>query len=107
MTSRYDTIYRNIVHREQEVFDYGFNIENFERMLAKLPPEWTQDIQAIADCPPDEQAALVVAQHRLRDEVRKRLINERVQLQTSRIALEVLLEMIPPDELASRRNQPA
>lgn len=91
-----ETLAAAIQQREEEVFGYQFNIGNFERMLAKLPPDWTceaRDMQKRERVTDDE--ALEVGRHLLRDDLRARLIAERVQLQTAALVLEVLREQTP------------
>lgn len=79
------TIDDAIAQREEEVFGYEFNIKNFEMMIERLP----QPIDPAPTCP------LVLAQHGLREDLKRRIVEEQIQLQTSRLVLEVLLEQRP------------
>lgn len=88
-----ETIEAAISQRQEEVAGYLFNITNFEMMLARLPADW--DAQAMAArerTEIDEDEALLLGRHRLRDDIRQRLINERVQMQTAQLVLDVLME---------------
>lgn len=81
-----------ITQRQEEVAAYQFNITNFEMMLARLPTDW--DAEAMAAREREEltaDEALLLGRHKLRDDIRQRLINERVQMQTAQLVLDVLM----------------
>lgn len=87
-----ETISTAIAQRQDEVAGYQFNITNFEMMLARLPAGWDEGAIAIRDREAiSEDEALLLGRHTLRDDIRQRLINERVQMQTAQLVLDVLL----------------
>lgn len=86
------TLKSNIEARKEEVFGYQFNIDNFVLMLDRLPKDWDDEARAISERgPTSEEEALLLGRHKLRDDIKQRLINERVQLQTAQLVLDVLL----------------
>lgn len=81
-----------IEQRIDEVDGYQFNIDNFVLMLERLPKDWDDEARAISERgPASEDEALLLGRHKLRDDIKQRLINERVQLQTAQLVLDVLL----------------
>jgi hypothetical protein len=87
-----DTIASAITQREEEVAGYQFNITNFEMMLARLPTDWDAESIAVREREQITEAeALLIGLHKLRDDIRQRLISERVQMQTAQLVLDVLL----------------
>lgn len=86
-----ETIASAISQREEEVAGYQFNITNFEMMLARLPAGWDAASIAVRERETvTEDEALLIGRHKLRDDIRQRLINERVQMQTAQLVLDVL-----------------
>lgn len=87
-----ETISSAIAQREEEVAGYQFNITNFEMMLARLPSEWDTEAIALRERETiTEDEALMLGRHKLRDDIRQRLVNERIQMQTAQLVLDVLL----------------
>lgn len=84
-----------IAAREQEVFGYQTNIENFERLLEKLPD----------DQKPDTADWQVLSKYDFRDDIRTRLINEVVQQERSLLVLSVLIDQLPADELQKMKAE--
>ena len=80
--------------REQEVFGYQTNIENFERLLDKLP----------TDERPDTNDWQILSRYDFRDDIRKRLINEFIQQERSQLVLSVLIDQLPEAELEAMKN---
>ena len=80
--------------REQEVFGYQTNIENFERLLDKLP----------TDERPDTNDWQILSKYDFRDDIRKRLINEFIQQERSQLVLSVLIDQLPEAELEAMKN---
>ena len=88
-THLYETLKTHIAAREQEVFGYQTNIENFKRLLEKLP----------MDERPKKADAYTLSRYDFRDDIRKRLINEFIQQERSLLVLSVLIDQLPADEL--------
>lgn len=87
-----ETIASAITQREEEVAGYQFNITNFEMMLARLPADWDDEARAALERKEiSEDEALLLGRHKLRDDIRQRLVNERVQMQTAQLVLDVLM----------------
>jgi len=84
-----------IAAREQEVFGYQTNIENFERLLEKLPD----------DEKPDTANWQALSRYDFRDDIRKRLINEFIQQERSLLVLSVLIDQLPADELQKMKAE--
>lgn len=81
-----------IEQRKEEVLGYEFNIMNFVLMLERLPASWDEESLSVRERgASSEEEALLIGRHQLRDDIRQRLINERVQLQTAQLVLDVLL----------------
>ena len=76
-----------IAAREQEVFGYQTNIENFERLLEKLP----------TDERPKKADAYTLSRYDFRDDIRNRLTNEFIQHGRSQLVLSVLIDQLPDD----------
>lgn len=87
-----ETIASAITQREEEVAGYQFNITNYEMMLELLPSDWDAATTALRERESvSEDEALLLGRHKLRDDIQQRLINERVQMQTAQLVLDVLL----------------
>lgn len=87
-----ETIASAVAQREEEVAGYQFNITNFEMMLARLPADWDEATVALRERETiSEDEALLLGRHKLRDDIRQRLVNERVQMQTAQLVLDVLI----------------
>ena len=94
-THLYETLKTQIAAREQEVFGYQTNIENFERLLEKLPDGEK----------PDTADWQVLSKYDFRDDIRTRLINEVVQQGRSQLVLSVLIDQLPADELQKMKAE--
>lgn len=87
-----ETIASAITQREEEVAGYQFNITNFEMMLARLPARWDDAAIALREREiVTQDEALLLGRHKLRDDILQRLVNEKVQMQTAQLVLDVLL----------------
>lgn len=89
-----DVLKTQIAAREQEVFGYQTNIENFKRLLEKLP----------TDGKPDTADWQISAKYDFRDDIRKRLTNEYIQQERSLLILSVLIDQLPDDELKKMKE---
>jgi len=94
-THLYETLKTQIAAREQEVFGYQTNIENFKRLLEKLP----------TDERPKKSDAHTLSRYDFRDDIRQRLINEFIQQERSLLVLSVLIAQLPPDELKKMQEE--
>jgi hypothetical protein len=90
-----EVLKEQISAREQEVFGYQTNIENFKRLLDKLP----------TDEKPDTSDWKLSAKYDFRDDIRQRLINEVVQQERSFLVLGVLIDQLPPAELKTMQEE--
>ena len=94
-THLYKTLKTQIAAREQEVFGYQTNIENFKRLLEKLP----------TDERPKKSDAHTLSRYDFRDDIRKRLTNEYIQQERSLLVLSVLIDQLPPAELKKMQEE--
>lgn len=90
-----ESLKTQIEAREQEVFGYQTNIENFKRLLDKLP----------TDGKPDTADWQISAKYDFRDDIRQRLTNEYIQQERSLLVLSVLIDQLPPDELKKMQEE--
>lgn len=89
-----ESLKTQIEAREQEVFGYQTNIENFKRLLEKLP----------TDERPKKSDAHTLSRYDFRDDIRKRLTNEYIQQERSLLILSVLIDQLPDDELKKMKE---
>lgn len=90
-----ESLKTQIEAREQEVFGYQTNIENFKRLLEKLP----------TDERPKKSDAHTLSRYDFRDDIRQRLINEFIQQERSLLVLSVLIDQLPPAELKKMQEE--
>lgn len=90
-----ESLKTQIEAREQEVFGYQTNIENFKRLLEKLP----------TDERPKKSDAHTLSRYDFRDDIRKRLTNEYIQQERSLLVLSVLIDQLPPAELKKMQEE--
>ncbi len=105
-----------IVAREQELFGYDLNIVNYNALLEGLPKDPTpKEFLRPKSGEPLEtatQTATQRADYGFRDEIRARLIAEKVERSKSERVYRVLLAQLPEEErealvLAAKNEQPA
>jgi len=101
ITEGYRTAYiaAAIIAREEEIFSYDLNLENYMRVLAELPK---------GDCPAhlkkgqpkNTEQAIEQSDYLFRDEVRGRLLAEQIERRKSERVYQALLAQIPEEGLA-------
>lgn len=94
----------NAVHREQEIYQYQVNIDNYTLMLAKLPQgEWPAKIAKYKGMDPHsaevpDSAVDLVTKYSYRDRLRQLLRSEKIEQSKSQLVLDALLAQLPTDQ---------
>ncbi len=106
---RFTTIADAIVSREQEVFNYQLNIDNYTAMLAAssdLSEEWPPEIAQFKNMNPAVVASTVpedlldlVNDYSYRDRIKFLLKTEKIEQSKSQKVLAALISQLPPDRL--------
>lgn len=98
----YNTIADAIVGREQEVFLYDLNINNYNTMLTNLPQDdWPEHLVQYKNSTPEnipDEYDQIVADYQYRDRLRYLLKTERIERSKSFRVYESLLSQLPADE---------
>jgi hypothetical protein len=81
---RLEVIKTNIAARQDEVLMYDINIENYERMLARIDSEFGDD---------DDVGKAIKGEHKAR--LTELLRTERIERAKAQLALDVLLDQVP------------
>lgn len=111
---RYTTIADAIVSREQEVFSYQLNIDNYTAMLAAssdLAEEWPESIAQYKNMNPTALASVVpedlldlVNEYSYRDRIKFLLKTEKIEQLKSQKVLAALISQLPADRLTELVN---
>lgn len=94
----------SIASREQEVYQYQVNINNFEAMLqdmATLPAEWPQRLMQYRSSTPDELVGILSAEDfdlfmnlSFRENIRRRIATEKTEQKKSMMVLGSLKKQV-------------